>query len=77
MTISAAIWATPLAVAMVLLPVRNERLGGSSGGADYALKAGLDAKNRAKDFLETHFEIVPESPEEIGWQLGSNTYLKI
>lgn len=77
MPIATAIWRTPLAVALVLLPVRNERHGGSSGGPDYTTKASLNAKNRARDFLESHFQIVPKSPAEIGWVLGANTHLKI
>ena len=77
MPVATAIWRTPLAVALVLLPVRNERLGGSAGGPDYTTQASIAAKNRAVHFLETHFEIVDTPLHEIGWQLGANTQLKI
>jgi hypothetical protein len=77
MTIADAIWRTPLAVPLVLMPVRNERLGGSGGGPDYVTKASLSAKNRARAFLEKHFEIVAKPLAEIGWMLGADTQLKI
>lgn len=75
-TFAQAVWEIPLVVAMVMLPVRNERLGGTAGPS-YSLKASLKAKNRAHDFLKEHFEIVDADPAEVGWRLGENTYLKI
>jgi hypothetical protein len=63
-------------IPLVLMPVRNERLGGS-GGPNYVVRASLSARNQARRFLESHFEIVDKSPTEIGWKLGANTYLKI
>ena len=70
-----AVWKTPLVLAMVILPVRNERHG-ASGGPSFIVRASLRAKNRAYEFLKEHFEIVPKSPAETGWRLGANTYLK-
>lgn len=70
-----AVWEIPLTLAMVMLPIRNERLGGS-GGPGYVVRASLAAKNRARAFLEKHFQIVPKPPSETGWHLGENTYLK-
>lgn len=61
---------------MVMMPVRNERHGGTTGPS-YVVAASLAAKNKARAFLETHFEIVAASPAEVGWQLGANTQLKI
>ncbi len=70
-----AIWNTPLALAMVLLPIRNERLGGS-GGPSYIIRASLNAKNKARAFMEKHFSIVAKPPAETGWHLGTHTFLK-
>lgn len=49
-------WDTPLALALVLLPVRNERHGGTSGPA-YTTDANIKARNRARRWLEENFEI--------------------
>lgn len=73
---SQAIWETPLALALVMLPIRNERHG-ASGGPSYILRASLAAKNKAYEFLQANFTLVPKSPSEIGWRLGANTHLKI
>lgn len=70
--IDAAIWETPLIVPMILLPARNERHGGESGPS-YATRARMDAANRARAFLEQHFQIVPKPVAETGWQLGTAT----
>ena len=56
-------------MAIVLLPVRNEREGGSSGPS-YATRAAMTARNKAHAFLHAHFSIVPKPPTETGWQLG-------
>ena len=61
---------------MVLLPIRNERIGGS-GGPSYVAKASMAARVRALNFLKTHFEIVPKPVTETGWMLGGETTLKI
>lgn len=61
---------------MVLLPIRNERMGGS-GGPSYVAKASMDARLRALNFLKQHFEIVSKPVTETGWMLGGETTLKI
>lgn len=58
------------------MPVRNERHGGSTG-PNYTTKASLAARNKARAFLESHFEIVPKPVQETGWQLGAESTLKI
>jgi hypothetical protein len=63
-------------IPLILLPVRNERLGGS-GGPSYAIKASITARNKARRFLETHFQLVDKPATETGWKLGQNTFLKI
>lgn len=63
-------------IAIVLLPVRNERLGGS-GGPDYVTRAANSASARAKEFLHTHFTIVDRPPSEVGWLLGADTQLTL
>ena len=55
-----------------MLPVRNERIGGD-GGPSYANRASMDARNKARAFLEQHFSIVSKPVTETGWQLGSKT----
>lgn len=67
-----AIWRTSLVIPLVLLPVRNQRLGGD-GGPSYANRASMDARNRARRFLEAHYTIVPKPVHETGWQLGTAT----
>lgn len=76
MPFETAVWETSLALALVLLPVRNERHGGSAG-PDYVTRAANAASNRARRYLEQHFQIVPKSPEQTGWQLGAGTTLKL
>lgn len=71
-----AVWNTSLLVPLVLMPVRNERLGGG-GGPSYVTRAGNAASAKAREFLEAHFEIVDKPPTETGWQLGENTTLKL
>ena len=56
-------------MAIVLLPVRNEREGGSSGPS-YATRASMAARNKARAWLQDNFTIVPKPPTETGWQLG-------
>jgi hypothetical protein len=73
---SEAVWTTPLVIALVMMPVRNERHGGTSGPS-YVTRAGNTASSKATRFLETHFRIVPKSVEETGWKLGENTILRI
>lgn len=75
-TFAQAVWEIPLVLPLVMMPVRNERLG-ASGGPSYILRASLAAKNKAYEFLQAHFTLVPKSPSEIGWRLGANTHLKI
>jgi hypothetical protein len=74
-TFAQAIWEIPLVLPLVMMPVRNERLGGS-GGPSYIIRASLAAKNKAHAFLTEHFTIVPKSPAETGWKLGTHTYLQ-
>jgi hypothetical protein len=71
-----AIWETPLAIALVIMPIRNERLFNTSGPS-YIVRASLAAKNKAHAFLAEHFTIVPKPPSETGWKLGTHTYLQI
>lgn len=59
-----------------MLPIRNERMGGGSRPS-HSVRGSIAARNKARRFLERHFEIVQKSPAEIGWQLGSDTPLKI
>lgn len=63
-------------IPLVLLPVRNERMGGS-GGPSYATRAGNAASTRARRFLEQYFTIVDKPVTDTGWQLGGDTILKI
>lgn len=63
-------------IPLVLLPVRNERHGGSAGPS-YTQRASMDARNKALAFLTTHFEIVKRPLAEIGWQLGGDTQLTL
>lgn len=63
-------WGTPLAIALILLPVRNERMGGSAGPS-YVTTASVKARNKARAWLEQHYRIVPQSPAETGWVLGT------
>lgn len=67
-----AVWRTGLVIPLVLLPVRNQRLGGD-GGPSYANRASMDARNRARRFLEAHFTIVAKPVAETGWRLGRAT----
>lgn len=59
-----------------MLPVRNERHGGS-GGPSYVTRASIAARNKARRFLEENFSIVNKRVEETGWMLGGETQLKI
>jgi hypothetical protein len=52
------------------MPIRNERHGGS-GGPSYAARASTAARNKARQFLETHFTIVPKPAAQTGWKLGT------
>lgn len=70
MTLAEAIWETALVIPMILMPIRNERLGGKAGPS-YANRASMEAKNQARAFLETHFQIVPKPAHLTGWQLGT------
>ena len=63
-------------IPLVLMPVRNERHGGS-GGPSYATKASIAARNKTRRFLEQHFTIVKKPVSETGWQLGGGTTLKL
>ena len=67
-----AVWRTSLVIPLVMLPARNERMGGE-GGPSYCTRASIAARNKARAFLETHFSIVPKPVTETGWQLGSQT----
>jgi hypothetical protein len=64
-----AIWDTPLAVPLALLPVRNERHGGDTGPS-HTTRASIRARNRARAWLAAHFTLVPKPPSETGWHLG-------
>ena len=48
-------------MAMILLPIRNERLGGSASGPSYTTAASLKARNKARAWLEENFTIAEES----------------
>lgn len=63
-----AVWDTPLAIPLIMLPARNERHGGKTGPS-YATNAAIDARNRCRQWLETHFEITDRPLHEVGWQL--------
>lgn len=45
---------------MILLPIRNERMGGGSGPS-YTTTASLKARNKARAWLEENFTIAEES----------------
>jgi hypothetical protein len=68
LSFDAAVWDFPLLLAVVMLPVRNERQGGKSGPS-YATNAAIDARNQARIWLETHFRIVQKPLAETGWVL--------
>lgn len=70
MTLAEAIWETALTIPLVLMPVRNERMGGSSGPS-YTTRASTTARNRARAFLEQHFTIVTKPVAATGWKLGT------
>jgi hypothetical protein len=63
-------------IALVLMPVRNQRHGGN-GGPGYIARASMAARNKARHFLEEHFTIVNKPLPEVGWQLGANNILKV
>jgi hypothetical protein len=65
-----AVWHTALVIPLVLMAARNERHGGS-GGPSYAARASTAARNKARQFLEAHFTIVPKPVHETGWKLGT------
>ncbi len=69
MTFEKAVWETPKALALILLPARNERNGGKTGPS-YATNAAIDARNRCRAWLETHFTITDKPLAETGWQLS-------
>lgn len=66
---SEAVWSLPVVLSIAMMPVRNERRGGS-GGPNYVARASMSARNAARRFLETNFEIVPAPVAETGWLLG-------
>lgn len=68
LSFAAAVWSTPLSLALVLLPVRNERHGGTTGPA-YTTDANIKARNRCRAWLEANFTIVPDPPAITGWKL--------
>lgn len=65
LSFDAAVWDFPLVLAVLMLPVRNERQGGKSGPS-YATNAAIDARNRARIWLEANFQISPKPLAEIG-----------
>lgn len=69
-------WRTPLVVALVMMPVRNERIAGRSG-PNYVDRKTMEARNRARAFLEAHFEIVAKPVTEVGWVLGAENQLSL
>jgi len=64
----AAVWDFPLVLAIIMLPVRNERNGGSTGPS-YSTNAAIDARNRCRAWLEQHYTITNKPLIEVGWQL--------
>jgi hypothetical protein len=71
-----AFWKTSLALATVMLPIRNQRIG-ANGGPSYTVRASISARNKCRRFLEDHFEIIPAPAAVVGWQLGAETPLKL
>lgn len=63
-----AVWDFPLALAMVLLPARNERHGGDTGPS-YVSEASIRARNKARRFFEKYYTITKKPLSEVGWQL--------
>lgn len=59
-----------------MLPVRNERHGGS-GGPSYTVRASMAARNKARKFLEQNFKIVKKPVSETGWLLGGQNTLQL
>lgn len=66
-----AVWTFPLAAAVALLPLRNQRTTGNSAGPATPQQAAIAARNRARVWLQQEFQIVDASPEAVGWKLGS------
>lgn len=64
-------WGTPLAIAIILLPVRNERVSGSGAGPSYVTQASIAARNRARAWLERNYHITPAPVSLTGWVLGT------
>lgn len=65
----AAVWEVPLALALVLLPIRNERKHGVTH-ATHPERASMRARNKARAWLERNYSIMPgTSVEDIPWKL--------
>lgn len=62
--------------ALVLMPIRNERIAGRSGPG-YVEREMMAARNRARAFLEINFEIVQKPVSEIGWVLGGDNQMQL
>ena len=68
-TFEKAVWDFPMILAVIMLPVRNERNGGDTGPS-YAVNAAIDARNRCREWLETHYTLTNKPITEVGWVLG-------
>lgn len=64
-----AVWEFPLSVALVFLPIRNERQGAESSAPNYAQEAAVQARSKARSFLKENFTLVNDPT--LPWQLGN------
>lgn len=59
LTLHQALWEFPLAALLALWVPMAERLGGGGDGPDIADRAGIEARQRCRRWLQKHFEIIP------------------
>ena len=64
-----AVWEFPLILAILMLPVRNERNGGETGPS-YATTAAINARNKAREWLKQNYDLTEKPLSETGWVLG-------
>lgn len=67
-TLYQALWEFPIAVAIIFMPIAIQRSGGDVKGPNYTQDASINARNRARAFLEEHYTIVDDPT--LPWQLG-------
>lgn len=64
-----AMWKFPRLMTFLLMPVYAQRQG-ANAQISFADRASIRARQEARRWIETYFEITDEPIETIGWQLG-------